>query len=46
MEFPVAPAKPQATPPLLKGYSWFVEAEQAKTILQSGKRVTVGKVTA
>ncbi|PWN18600.1 hypothetical protein BCV69DRAFT_67724 [Microstroma glucosiphilum] len=46
MEFPVAPAKPEAKPPLLKGYSWFVEAEQARTILQSGKKVTVGKVTA
>lgn len=46
LKYPISGPSPHARPPLIKGYSWFVSAQQAIDLLRSNRRIRVGAQSA
>ncbi|CAO1623866.1 unnamed protein product [Parajaminaea phylloscopi] len=42
LKYPIAGPSPNARPPLIKGWSWFVTADQTIALLRANRRVRVG----
>lgn len=42
LKYPVSGPYPNSRPPLIKGFSWFVTADQAIALLKANRRVRIG----
>lgn len=46
IKYPISGPSPHEHPPLIKGYSWFVSAQQAIDLLRAKRRIRVGAQSA
>lgn len=46
LKYPIASGSPNAKPPTIKGWSWFVTAEQASALCRANRGIRVGAQSA